>query len=171
MKNVSAQQFIKAGTGIVTICGSTRFFDNVMECNKELTLNGWLVFMCGFWGNGIHKGLTFTEDEMSFVKLLHFHKILQSKMIVVVTDKTGYYGDSTREEIAFANDHNIPVFYFDGELFSGWEIVAEEPGETLKQGEPLPLIPNDFSDASLILPWRESYARSLSKAHKDVSYD
>lgn len=167
MKNVSARQYFKEGTGVATICGSTRYFDQVMEANKELTLSGWLVFMCGFWGNGIHKGLSFTEEEMTFVKLLHFHKILMSNAIVVVSDKSGYYGDSTREEIAFAHSRNIPVFYFDGEMFSGWEMVRENSAEPIKN---LPQIPNDFSDTSLILPWREAYARSQS-ASREVTYD
>ena len=38
---------------------------------------------------------------------------------MVVTDKSGYIGDSTKAEIKFAEYIKIPVFYFDGEEFTG----------------------------------------------------
>ncbi len=59
------------------------------------------------------------ERDFSVVKKLHFQKILESQAIVVVSDGSGYIGNSTKAEIEFAKYCDIPVFYFDGSQFSG----------------------------------------------------
>lgn len=147
MFNVSARQFFVEGSGIVTQCGSTRFFPENMKCNRELTFLNWMVLMCGSWGQSYHKEIEagFTAKDYAEIKQLHFHKILESDAIVIVSDKSMYMGDSTREEKAFAESRNIPVFTFDGEMFSGWGVVDR--------------IPNRLKDDSLITPWRNAYAK------------
>lgn len=140
MINVSARQFFEQGSGIVTLCGSTKYFEQCMEANRALTFQNWVVLMCGSWGHSYHKGAEDLNRDYSQVKRLHFHKILESDVIVVVSDTSGYYGESTTEEIAFAQHRKIPVFYFDGEIFSGWEIVDQ--------------IPDRYTDASLIDSFR-----------------
>ena len=42
-----------------------------------------------------------------------------SQAIVVVSDKSGYIGNSTKAEIEFCKKKNIPIFYFDGEYLTG----------------------------------------------------
>lgn len=144
MKTVSAHKFISTGSGIITQCGSTRFFDENLECNRLLTFHLWVVLMCGSWGHSYHKNRDNEGRSYAAVKQLHFQKILLSDAIVVVSDRTGYIGDSTREEIAFANHRNIPVFYFDGEIFSGYAVVES--------------IPDKLSDNSLITAFRDDYS-------------
>jgi hypothetical protein len=144
MKNVSAREYFEEGSGMVTLCGSTRFFAECMEANRALTFQNWVVLMCGSWGHSYHKDAEPLDRDYSLVKKLHFHKILESDAIVVVSDKSLYYGDSTTEEIAFAKHRNIPVFYFDGEIFSGWETVDQ--------------IPDKYADASLIDSFRANLA-------------
>lgn len=56
-------------------------------------------------------------DEV--VKKLHFLKILESQAIVIVSDASNYFGNSTMAEMAFSERRGIPIFYFDGEKFSG----------------------------------------------------
>lgn len=131
----TAEDYFNQGSGIVTICGSTRFFFEAMECNRILTFKNWMVFMSGSWGHSFHK-FDKSEKERNYeiVKKLHFQKILRSQAIVIVTDTSGYIGNSTKAEEAFANYitktvtkaekvftnySNIPVFYFDGINFSG----------------------------------------------------
>jgi hypothetical protein len=72
--------------------------------------------MCGSWGHSYHKGLDVekTQAEFEMVKKLHYIKMLMSQAVVVVSDESLYYGDSTRAELEFAGEKNIPVFYFDG---------------------------------------------------------
>lgn len=146
MKNVSAQDFISSGSGLITLCGSTKFFDECMECNRLLTFQLWLVFMCGSWGHSYHKDRDNEGRDYASVKQLHFHKILLSDAIVVVSDRTGYIGESTKEEIAFAKYRNIPIFYFDGRSFSGHEKMQS--------------IPDRFSDNSLIDSFRLNHSKS-----------
>lgn len=145
MINMSARQYLEKGSGIATLCGSTRFFSQCMQANRELTFLNWVVLMCGSWGHSYHKDSEPLDRDYSTVKRLHFHKILESDVIVVVSDKTLYYGDSTKEEIAFAQFRNIPVFYYDGEVFSGYEIVER--------------VPDRYADTSLIDSFRSSLSR------------
>lgn len=55
-----------------------------------------------------------TQAEFEMVKKLHYIKMLMSQAIVVVSDESMYYGDSTKAELEFAREKHIPVFYFDG---------------------------------------------------------
>jgi hypothetical protein len=147
MNIVSANKFIQEGSGIITLCGSTKFFKESMECNRLLTFKNWIVLMCGSWGHSYHKDRDNEGRDYAQVKQLHYHKILQSDAIVVVSDHTMYKGDSTNEEIAFADCRNIPVFNFDGETFSGHEMLKS--------------IPHQLSDTSLIDDFRTTYGKLI----------
>jgi hypothetical protein len=89
-KVYSAYNFFTDGNGIVTLCGSTKFFDQCMEANRILTFQGWVVLMCGSWGHSYHKDIENKNTDYGSVKKLHYYKILKSQAIVVVSDKTGY---------------------------------------------------------------------------------
>jgi len=115
----SAYNFFTEGKGTVTLCGSTKYYEECVEINRRLTFDGWIILMCGSWGKSIHKHIENTITDYTLVKRLHFLKIMKSQAIVVVSDKSGYIGDSTKAEIAFVEHHKIPVFYFDGEYLSG----------------------------------------------------
>ena len=81
-----------------------------MEANRILTFQDWIVLMCGSWGHSYHKDAESLDRDYLTIKKLHFHKIRESDAIVVVTDSTPYYGESTTEEITFAKHRNKPVF-------------------------------------------------------------
>lgn len=129
--NILARDYFDKGSGIVTLCGSTRFFTECMEANRILTFRNWVVLMCGSWGHSYHKDSEDVNRDYNAVKRLHYHKILESDAIVVVSDKTLYYGDSTRGEIAFAEYRNKPVFYYDGEILNGWDKIEKIPDRYL----------------------------------------
>lgn len=116
----SAHDFFNHGNGIVTLCGSTKFFVECMEINRRLTFDGWIVLMCGSWGHSYHQHLE-NNSGISYtnVKTLHYRKILMSDAVVVVTDKSNYIGNSTKAEVQFCKQKNIPIFYFDGEYLIG----------------------------------------------------
>jgi len=115
----TAEEYINQSNGIVTLCGSTKFFWEAMEANRRLTFSGWMVFMCGSWGHSFHKYTMNKNTDYEGVKRLHYKKILNSNLVVVVTDESGYIGSSTKAEIAFCSYQDIPVFYFDGKEFGG----------------------------------------------------
>lgn len=120
MPFLSAQEFFRQGSGVVTLCGSTKFFNEAMEANRLLTFENWIVLSCGSWGHSFHKYATPVDRSFEDVKKLHYQKILMSQAVVVVSDESCYIGSSTKAEIAFANWRSIPVFYYNGKEFSGF---------------------------------------------------
>lgn len=116
----SAVEFFELGSGIVTLCGSTKFFQEYMEATRILTFQNWIVLACGSYGHSFHKYAKPLGRDFTSVKKLHFHKILESQSIVVVSDDSKYIGNSTKAEIAFAEKLGIPVFYYDGIQFTGF---------------------------------------------------
>lgn len=121
LRQFTANEYLNQGSGKITLCGSTKFFFEAMQSNKILTFRNWKVWACGSWG---HSFDLFAEKDLNHdyavVKKLHFDKIFESDCIVVVFDKTGYMGDSTNAEIAYAEFLNKPVFYYNGINFIGW---------------------------------------------------
>lgn len=139
----TADEFLTKGSGIVTLCGSTRFFFEAMEANRQLTFMNWAVFMCGSWGHSFHKYVQPNPlPNYQQVKLLHFQKILESHAVVIISDQTLYVGSSTKAEIAFAKHRGIPLFLFDGKTFSG--TTDRQP-------------PQEFMDMSLIQKFEMEY--------------
>ena len=131
----SAEEFIELGNGIVTICGSTRYFFEAMEANRTLTFNNWIVLQCGSWGHSFHKYTQPIDKNFVEVKRLHFKKILMSNLVVYIANKQeGVTGDSTKAEVQFARERNLPIFKFDGVKFHGATYTKPEshlPDESL----------------------------------------
>jgi hypothetical protein len=97
---------------IVTICGSMRFYHQMLNVAEELTLDGLIVLM------PFVRKEPFMEADINHpgnvVEKLdadHKRKIDLANAIVVVSDETGYYGDSTRSEIEYAEFHRKAVTY------------------------------------------------------------
>lgn len=97
---------------IVTICGSMRFYRQMLTVAEELTLDGFIVLM------PFVRKEPFMEADVNHpgnviekLDAQHKHKIDLASSIVVVSDDTGYYGDSTRSEIDYAHTHGKPVAY------------------------------------------------------------
>ena len=92
---------------VVTLCGSTRFKDEFMQAQKELTLKGYIVISVGLFGHSgdeeVWEGKS--ENEITETKLMlddmHKSKIDMSDEIYVV-NPGGYIGDSTWSEICYA---------------------------------------------------------------------
>lgn len=95
---------------VVTLCGSTRFKKEFEEIQKDLTLKGYLVISVGcFDFNG-----TISKDSEKTKKMLdkmHKRKIDLADIVVIV-NKDGYIGDSTKSEIKYAEEHHKDVVYY-----------------------------------------------------------
>lgn len=95
---------------IVVLCGSSRFSTEFTEANYTLTLQGFIVLTIGCdTKSGLGRALG--DEAKAALDVLHKRKIDLADRVVVVSDSTGYYGDSTRSEIAYAEKHNKPVHY------------------------------------------------------------
>lgn len=93
--------------GRITLCGSTKFRAEYELWNKRLTLAGFLVYSVAGFG---HSGDVFTPEEKERLDHIHIAKIDASHAIVVI-NSGGYIGESTRREIAFAEQFGKDVFY------------------------------------------------------------
>lgn len=91
---------------IITLCGSTKFKDDFEQINKALTLAGHIVLSVGVFG---HSGDEITDDQKIMLDKIHKQKIDMSDAILVI-DKGGYIGKSTKSEIAYANATNKKVY-------------------------------------------------------------
>lgn len=103
---------------IITICGSTRFKDEINAANAKLTLAGKLVISLGVFG---HTDMpdddwtTGTTDLKVMLDELHKRKIDIADTILVV-NPGGYIGESTQSEIDYALAQGKPVFYTSGRI-------------------------------------------------------
>ncbi len=100
---------------IITLCGSTKYWQDFSRINAKLTLKGYIVLSIGS---------SFQHDELTFSPLteeakdiqgkrfddLHLHKIQMSDEILVL-NIDGYIGSSTNQEIKFATEQNKVVRY------------------------------------------------------------
>jgi hypothetical protein len=83
---------------IVTICGSMRFYDYMLQVAAQETLEGRIVLapFCA-----VTPGQQ-DEDAKRRLDELHLRKIDLAERIIVVTNGDGYIGESTSREVAYA---------------------------------------------------------------------
>jgi hypothetical protein len=99
---------------IACLCGSTRFYDQFQQANYELTMGGEIVLSIGFYPHaktehGHGEGVGHDSAEKTALDELHKRKIDLADYVLVVSDETGYFGDSTKSEIRYAVQHGKPV--------------------------------------------------------------
>ena len=96
---------------VVTLCGSTRFKEQFMETQKRLTLDGCIIISVGLFGHSgdddVWKpGVKEMQDDM------HLRKIDMADEIFVI-NVGGYIGESTKREIAYAEQKGKKVNYLE----------------------------------------------------------
>jgi len=96
---------------IVCICGSTRFADEMLAANRDLTLAGVIVVAPGVFTHRDSEGIVTDEQEAS-LDALHLRKIDLADRVLVV-NPGGYIGESTSREIAYARETSKPVAFTD----------------------------------------------------------
>jgi hypothetical protein len=97
---------------ITVLCGSTRFKDEFERANQYLTLAGNIVLAPGVFGHA--DGIELPEDTKAELDELHLRKIDLADEVLVVSPG-GYIGESTRREIAYAEQAGKPITYVGGE--------------------------------------------------------
>lgn len=87
---------------VITLCGSTRFKDEFLQAQKQLTLEGNIVISVGLFGHAEGEfGNVITPDIKVMLDDIHKRKIDMSDEIYVI-NKNGYIGESTKSEIGYA---------------------------------------------------------------------
>ena len=112
----------------ICLIGSTRFAKLYREANLALTLSGHCVYTCASFKDDGHAN---TDDEKEILDLVHLRKILESEIVVLITDETGYFGTSTRREIRWISvlsGERAPVLrlWIDGKMSFSWPHDLEE---------------------------------------------
>ena len=103
---------------VITLCGSTRFKDEFMKAQKELTLKGNVVISVGLYGHSGDAEVWENMDEGTLTKTkemlddMHKRKIDMADEIFVI-NVGGYIGDSTRSEINYAKEHGKIINYLE----------------------------------------------------------
>lgn len=103
---------------VITLCGSTRFKDEFMRVQKELTLKGNIVISVGLFGHSGDNEVWEQMDEGTLTKTkemlddMHKRKIDMADEIFVI-NVNGYIGDSTKSEIDYAKSHGKKVNYLE----------------------------------------------------------
>ena len=94
---------------VITLCGSTRFKEQFLEAQKQLTLEGNIVISVGLFG---HSG----DDEVwadgvkKMLDDMHKRKIDMADAIYVI-NPDGYIGESTRSEIEYARRNGKEIMF------------------------------------------------------------
>ena len=103
---------------VVTLCGSTRFKEEFIKVQKQLTLEGNIVISLGLFGHGGDSEVWENMDEGTLTRTkemlddMHKRKIDLSDEIFVI-NVGGYIGESTRSEIDYARAHGKMVRYLE----------------------------------------------------------
>lgn len=98
---------------VITLCGSTKFKEEFLQVQKELTLKGNIVISVGLFGhadgeyeNIITNGIKTMLDDM------HKRKIDMADEIFVI-NKGRYIGESTKSEIEYAKKTGKIINYLE----------------------------------------------------------
>ena len=103
---------------IITLCGSTKFKDEFMKAQKDLTLQGNIVISVGLFGHSGDNEVLENMDDGTLTKTkimlddMHKRKIDMADEIFVI-NVGGYIGESTRSEIEYAKSTGKTVNYLE----------------------------------------------------------
>lgn len=93
---------------VITICGSLKFQNEMIEIAKKLTLKGNCVITPIYQ---VLEDNKFSSEELEKFKKSHFKKIELSDSILVV-NINNYIGTSTNLEIEYAKKSNKEIIYY-----------------------------------------------------------
>ena len=103
---------------VVTLCGSTKFKDEFLRVQKELTLKGNIVISVGLFGHSGDNEVWENIDEGTLTKTkemlddMHKRKIDMADEIFVI-NVDGYIGESTKSEIEYAKANGKAISYLE----------------------------------------------------------
>ena len=103
---------------VVTLCGSTKFKDEFLRVQKELTLKGNIVISVGLFGHSGDNEVWENMDDGTLTKTkemlddMHKRKIDMADEIFVI-NVDGYIGESTKSEIEYAKANGKAISYLE----------------------------------------------------------
>ena len=101
---------------VITLCGSTKFEEEFLNMQRDLTLQGNIVISVGVFGHSRDKNvweeINNPEQTKEMLDDIHKRKIDMADEIFVI-NVGGYIGESTRSEIEYATKHGKTVKYLE----------------------------------------------------------
>lgn len=94
---------------IITICGSLRFKDEMIEIAEKMELQGNCM-LCPIYPTNPNKD-AYTKNEVLMLDKMHKEKIKLSDAILVV-NVNNYIGESTKKEIEYAKSLGKEIVYY-----------------------------------------------------------
>jgi hypothetical protein len=95
---------------VITICGSMRYYHQMLTHALGLTRSGHIVVMP--YDTSYQDGTT-TDETKRMLDDMHTHKIDMADQVHVIGE---HIGESTRNEIRYSKGKGVPIRYFDGDL-------------------------------------------------------
>lgn len=98
---------------VTTLCGSTKFKEEFLKVQKELTLKGHIVISVGLFGHADNEfEKVITKEIKVMLDDMHKRKIDMADEIFVI-NKNGYIGKSTKSEIEYAQNAGKVINYLE----------------------------------------------------------
>lgn len=94
----------------ITVCGSLRFYKEMMEITERMELQGICMLVPIYNPSRPNKD-DFTEEEALILDKMHKERIKLANAILVV-NVDNYIGSSTKSEIEFAKSLNKEIIYY-----------------------------------------------------------
>lgn len=116
---------------IITICGSTKFKDEIEKTAHDLTLQGHIVLAPCVFHHADEEELS--AEELIRLENLHKQKINMSDGIFVVNINS-YIGESTYGEIDWAQRMNKEIYFLETPEVEKTD--KENTEEVIESGEP-----------------------------------
>ena len=98
---------------VITLCGSTRFKDEFMKAQKDLTLKGNIVISVGLFSHSGDDEVWKNMDEGTLTKTKEMLEDMHKRKIDMADEIFGYIGDSTKSEIEYATKTGKKVNYLE----------------------------------------------------------
>ena len=93
---------------VVTLCGSTKFKNEFYEVATSLSIHGYIVLMPHLFEH--YYNIPIDKEQKERFDNMHRQMIDMSDCIVVI-NKEGYIGESTKSEIEYAKSKGKKVYY------------------------------------------------------------
>lgn len=98
---------------VITLCGSSRFKNEFIKLNEEFTLQGFVVISLGLFGHADKKYENIlTPEKKLLLDDIHKQKIDMADIVFIV-NVNNYIGESTRNEIEYAESLNKTIKYLE----------------------------------------------------------
>lgn len=93
---------------IITLCGSTKFKNVFNRVAQRLSLKGHIVLSPTIFSHA--DNIELTEENFQILKKVHLDKIVMSDVVIII-NVDGYIGETTKEEIEYAEKLNKEIIY------------------------------------------------------------